>query len=97
MRGFRNLFSSRANYVFDYKPRFYDEREERIKKLEEKYATNKSSEDLEKTTISLGTLRNEWKRSKHVAHDVKTNRRLAIIISVLVGVAFYIFDLHKLF
>jgi hypothetical protein len=93
-----NLFKSRANYVFDYKPRFYDERKERLEKLEEKYADKKdNSKTIPKTTLSVSNLKSEWKRNKHVAHDKNANRRLVLIITILVGIAAYIFDLHKIF
>ncbi|MCF6350575.1 MAG: hypothetical protein L3J23_06030 [Flavobacteriaceae bacterium] len=92
-----NLFKSRANYVFDYKPRFYDERKERLKNLAEKYTTEKKEESKsQKTTLLISNLKKEWKRNKHVAYDKKANRRIAIIITVLVGILTYIFDLHKI-
>lgn len=89
------LFKSRTNYVFDYKPRFYDERKERIEKLEEKYHKN-SNVVIEKPSLSRTNLKNEWKRHKHLAHDKKANRRLIIIITILVGIVAYVFDLHTI-
>jgi hypothetical protein len=93
------LFKSRANYVFDYKPRFYDERKERLEKLEEKYNKNdtKNPKPIKRVSLSREALKKEWRRNKHVAHDVKSNRRLAVIIAILVGIVAYIFELHKLF
>ena len=35
---FGNAFKTRSYNVFDYKPRYYNERKERIRKLEESYA-----------------------------------------------------------
>lgn len=93
----RNLFKSRANYVFDYKPRYYDERKERLDKLEKKYEKKDGNNvEIISPTISVSNLRNEWKRNKHVAHDRKSNLRLAAIITILVGISVYIFDLHKI-
>lgn len=93
----RNLFKSRANYVFDYKPRYYDERKERLDKLEKKYEKKDGNNvEIISPTISVSNLRNEWKRNKHVAHDRKSNLRLAVIITILVGISVYIFDLHKI-
>jgi len=95
----RNLFKSRANYVFDYKPRFYNERKERLQKLEEKYAEKNetNNEPVKRISLSREALKKEWKRNKHVAHDKSANRRLVIIITILVGIVAYIFDLHKIF
>lgn len=95
----KNLFKARANYVFDYKPRYYDERKERLDNLEKKYKKNENENEESESvssTISATNLRKEWKRSKHVAHDKKTNLRLAMIITILVGIAVYVFDLHKI-
>ena len=34
---FGNAFKGRSHYVYNYKPRYYDERKERLEKLKEKY------------------------------------------------------------
>ena len=95
---FGKLFKPRAHYVFDYKPRYYNERKERLQNLEDKYQNNK---DLEKTTpkisLSKNNLKNDWVKNKRSATDKGTNLRLAIIIAILVGIVAYIFELHKLF
>ena len=94
---FGKAFKSRANYVFDYKPRYYDERKERLEKLKKQYENvDGSDEDFKPSLIKSG-LKTDWKRSKHLAHDKKANLRLALIIVILVGFFAYILDLHKLF
>ena len=95
---FGKAFKSRANYVFDYKPRYYDERKERLEKLKKQYE-NKDDENQEvfKSSLIKSGLKQDWQRSKHIAHDKKANLRLALIIAILVGVFAYILDLHKLF
>lgn len=97
MLGFKSLFKARANYVFDYKPRYYDERKERIKKLEQQYANDGEITAENHINLTKEGLQREWKKNKHVAHDRKANLRLAIIITILVGIVFYLFDLHTLF
>ncbi len=94
---FGKAFKSRANYVFDYKPRYYSERKERLEKLENKYSDNVTSNEGFKSSLIRSNLKSDWSRNKHFAHDKKTNLRLALIIAVLVGVFSYILDLHKLF
>ena len=93
---FGKAFKSRANYVFDYKPRYYDERKERLENLKKKYATDGVEGDFKTTLIKSG-LKTDWKRNKHVAHDKKANIRLALIIAILVGFFAYTLELHKLF
>lgn len=83
-----NLFKQRSHYVYDYKPRYYDERKERLKSLE----ANKDA------SISFNSnLKSKWARAKKPAADRNTNLRLAIIIAILVGIAAYTFDIHTLF
>ena len=94
---FRNAFKSRPNYVFDYKPRYYSERKERLEKLEKKYYENETSDEGFRPSIIKDGLKTDWSRSKHIAHDKKANMRLVLIIVMLVGIFSYILDLHKLF
>lgn len=99
MFGLGNAFKPRKYYVFDYKPRYYDERKERIEKLKQKYSDPSFVDDEEDTpeiTFSKNHLRNAWKKNKTTSADVKSTRRLAIIIAILVGIVAYIFELHKL-
>jgi len=95
---FGNAFKQRAHYVFNYKPRYYDERKERLENLKKKYETkNTDSEDIPKISLSKDNLRSDWQRHKKSVANKNVNRRLAIIIAVLVGILAYLFELHKLF
>jgi len=94
---FGKAFKSRANYVFDYKPRYYDERKERLEKLKKQYQTETYTEEDFSSSLIKNGLKNDWKRNKHIAHNKSANLRLALIIVILVGIFAYILDLHKLF
>jgi hypothetical protein len=95
---FGNAFKPRAHYVFNYKPRYYDERKERLESLKQKYKNNEeTSDDISKMSISKNHLKSDWQRHKKSVSNKNTNRRLAIIIAILVGILAYIFELHKLF
>ncbi|MDT7832073.1 hypothetical protein RQM59_06755 [Flavobacteriaceae bacterium S356] len=99
MFGLGNAFKPRKYYVFDYKPRYYDERKERIEKLKQKYSdapSDEETEDAPELSFSKTQLRNAWKKNKTTSADVKSTRRLAIIIAILVGIVAYVFELHKL-
>jgi len=87
---FGNLFKQRSHYVFDYKPRYYDERKERLKSLEN---------DAKNSEIKLikNNLKSRWVRAKKPIADKNVNKRLAIIIAILIGIVAYFFELHKLF
>ncbi|MDX1830203.1 MAG: hypothetical protein R3342_11730 [Lutibacter sp.] len=95
---FGKLFKPRAHYVFDYKPRYYDERKERIKQLEKKYSkSNASDEEVNGIKLTKNNLKNDWVKHKQTSADRATVLRLAIIIAILVGIVAYLFDLHTLF
>jgi hypothetical protein len=94
---FGKLFKPRAHYVFDYKPRYYNERKERMQKLEEKYHGNKENDDVPRIRISKNNLKNDWVKNKRSATDRSSNIRLAIILAILVGLVAYFFELHTLF
>tara|TARA_B100000809_G_scaffold266932_1_gene333237 strand:+ start:24576 stop:24869 length:294 start_codon:yes stop_codon:yes gene_type:complete len=95
---FGSAFKQRAHYVFNYKPRYFSERKERLENLKEKYADdkNESSGDAYKGSLIRNNLKNDWAKSKKLATDSGSSKRLAIIIAILVGICSYIFELHTL-
>ncbi len=95
---FGNVFKPRAHYVYNYQPRYYDERKERLEKLKKKYENGDNSVDNFSTiTLTKDNSKPDWKRHKKLTVDKGVNRRLAIIIAILVGILAYLFELHKLF
>ncbi len=99
MFGLGGAFKPRSYYVFNYTPRYYDEKKERIEKLKEKYANEDQSphnEDDITIAFSKDNLKSAWKKSKKTSGNSKTTRRLAFIIAILVGIVAYLFELHKL-
>ena len=95
---FGSAFKPRAHYVFNYKPRYYDERKERLKNLKKKYENKENvTDDIPTITLTKDNLKSDWQRHKKLTTDRGANRRVAIIITILVGILAYIFELHKLF
>ncbi len=90
-------FKQRAHYVFNYKPRYYNKRKERLENLKKKYDSEDSqtSKDYH-ITLTKNNLKKDWQKSKSSGSDTSTNKRLALIIALLVGFVAYIFELHKL-
>lgn len=86
---FGNLFKQRSHYVYNYTPRYYDERKERLKSPE--------SNTANEISFTRANLKSKWVRAKKPAADRSANKRLAIIIAILVGIAAYFFELHSLF
>ncbi|NIJ45100.1 hypothetical protein FHR24_001539 [Wenyingzhuangia heitensis] len=89
---FKTPFKPTGHYVFNYKPRYYDERKERLEALEQRYKQEKASDDSEfEVTLSKNNLKNEWSRTRSNAKaDSKSTYRLALIIAILAGIAMYI-------
>lgn len=95
---FGNAFKPRAHYVYNYKPRYYDERKERFENLKNKYKNKEeSTTNSPKFRLTKDQLKSDWKRQKKIASSRGVNLRLAIIIAILVGILAYFFELHKLF
>jgi len=95
---FGKLFKPRSHYVFDYKPRYYNERKERLQNLEDKYHSDKDlSDESRKMRLTKNNLKTDWVKNKRSATDKASNLRLALIIAILVGLAAYILELHTLF
>ena len=95
---FGSAFNPRAHYVFNYKTRYYDERKERLEKLKNKYNNKENSSDnIPAIKLTKDNLKADWQRHKKLTTDRGANRRVALIIAILVGVLAYIFELHKLF
>jgi len=90
-------FKQRAHYVFNYKPRYFDERKERLHNLENKYNSleNNSHKDYD-ITLTKNNLKNDWTKVKKSAADANASKRLAIIVAILVGICAYFFELHTL-
>ncbi|MEI6866234.1 hypothetical protein [Flavicella sp.] len=91
-------FKQRAHYDFNYKPRYYNQRKERLDNLKDKYTetTDGDSSDNYKITLVRNNLKNNWEKSKKGPSDSGTNKRLAIIIALLVGICAYILEIHTL-
>jgi hypothetical protein len=96
---FGNFFKPRTHYDFNYKPRYYDERKERLDHLQKKYDDGNIDDSDEEIRIKLtkNNLKSDWIRAKRSTADRKTAVRLAIIIAILVGIVAYIFQIHTLF
>ncbi len=90
---FGNLFKQRSHYVFDYKPRYYDERKEKFKKQNNKHDNSENS----KITFTKNDLRSQWVRNKRQSAGRNANIRIAIIITIIVGILMYFFKIHTFF
>ncbi|MCF6213871.1 MAG: hypothetical protein L3J45_07600 [Flavobacteriaceae bacterium] len=82
-----NLFKQKAHYVFNYKPRFYDARKERLEALEKKYSKEKKENAGKSTSTNF---REAWKKSKAPSRN-NANIKTAMIIVILVFLVYRYF------
>lgn len=84
-----SIFKHRGAKKFDFKPRFYDERKERINELKKKY----QSKDLDSRTYLEADLRerisSEWRNERQKSTS-SSNFRLVAIIAILFFIAYLI-------
>jgi hypothetical protein len=80
-----NFFKQRTHYVFNYKPRFYDARKERLEAVKKKYDKNKETVTRKRTNF-----REAWKKSKHPSRN-NANIKTALIIVILVFLVYRYF------
>jgi|TARA_B110000285_G_C15029981_1_gene566188 hypothetical protein len=93
---FGKAFKPRKYYVFDYKPRYYSERKERLDALQKEHDSCDTLKDGIGIRLTKNNLRTNWVKNTKISSNRSTNRRLAIIVTILVGVVAYLFELHKL-
>lgn len=81
-----NFFKQRAHYVFNYTPRFYNERKERLDAIKKKYEVADQNTEL-KTAVKF---RESWQKAK-IAPSTSATLRISIIICILVLVVYLYF------
>ncbi len=78
------FFKTQKNKRFEIKPRYYDERKEKLEELVGKHETQESGDKR----LSKGSLRQQWdQRSFYHSERKNTSRRLIIIILILLFLA----------
>lgn len=87
-----SIFKQSQAKGFEFKPRYYDERKERIENLRQKYALYEEAAKKrgeERSRILEDKLRSEW-QGKRQASVNSSNRTLLAIIILLLFVTYYI-------
>ena len=76
---------------FNFKPRYYDERKDRIKRLKETYSEDSKSTPEEQQLQLRERIQSSWNTSKSYSNKAKAaNLRLIIILAALILVAYLI-------
>ena len=83
-----SIFKQTKNKSYNYVPRYYDERKERLKNLEEKY--RKISDDEYSSGYRRTNYRDTWKVKRNKKSDQNSRIRLIVIMVFLFFIAYII-------
>lgn len=84
-----SFFKQNQHKRFDYSPRFYDERKERIEEMRKKYGGTESSEKFSGDNFRL-RMNSEWRNSGSRKKSSGANMRLVVIVLVLFLISYLI-------
>lgn len=90
------IFKQHKNKSFDYYPRYYDERKERLEKLYEKHHGTKDMTDEERVLKRRESFRDSWYKNRQAQVKSNANKRLGIILVALFGLAFFIIKYYRI-
>tara|TARA_B100000508_G_scaffold118450_1_gene98546 strand:+ start:63135 stop:63464 length:330 start_codon:yes stop_codon:yes gene_type:complete len=86
------------NKRFEYTPRFYDERKERLQKMKEAYNDDGNPEDLQRRERMRDNMKTSWGlESAHTRQSRAANIRLVIILAALLLGSYFILDYVEIF
>lgn len=91
----RFLNKNIENKTFDYSPRYYDERKERLDKKKELYRRMQSGEltDIEKREMMRDQMRDKWSRTHYRKSQQKSsNIRVLVLILILIALGYFVFN-----
>lgn len=85
---FGTFFKLNKNKQYNYTPRYYDERKERLENLKRKHGV--SDEETEKKTYRRTNFRDDWKQTSKIKSNQNTRLRLLVIFIFLLLVTYVI-------
>jgi hypothetical protein len=78
---------------FNFSPRYYDERKERIELKKIKYQESNLDEHGQRSEILRESIQQSWNRGKHIRKQKQSaNMRILILIIVIVFLGYFIFN-----
>lgn len=83
---------------FDYTPRYYDERKERIENMKKAYAEDVDSNKTEQQARLRERMQHSWNlESSHTQQSRSANIRLILILAALLLATYFILDYVDIF
>ena len=84
-----SFFKQNQHRRFEYSPRFYDERKERIQEMRKKYGGSDTAEKFSSQDFRL-RMNSEWRQSNSRKSSKGANMRLVIIVMALFLISYLI-------
>ena len=84
-----SFFSQNQHKRFDYSPRYYDERKERLEEMKKKYQDTDASGKFSSQNMRL-RINSEWRQSSSKKGSRGTSLRLVVIIMALFLISYLI-------
>lgn len=91
---FKFLNNTLQNRKFDYQPRYYDERKERLERKKKQYERAESGEMTaeERREMLRESMRGEWERADYRQRQRNSsNIRIFVLVLLLVGLCYFLF------
>ena len=76
---------------FNFHPRYYDERKERLQKKIELYSGENKSEDRIRSIKFRADLEDQWGNNSYKSQAFRANIRLLVILALILALFYYIF------
>ena len=76
---------------FNFHPRYYDERKERLKKMVELHSGENKTENRVRSIKFRADLEDNWGKSHHKKQVLRSNIRLLVILGIILMLFYYIF------
>ncbi len=83
---FSTFFKQNKNKQYNYTPRYYDERKERLDNLKRKYG--KLDEESGEKVYRRTNFRDDWKQNSKIKTNQNTRIRLFVILIILLLAAY---------
>jgi hypothetical protein len=84
---------SAKNKRFNYVPRYYDERKERLELKKKAFLEEEKSTDGQRKELLRDAIHQSWNRSKHVSKQKQSaNLRIVILIALILVLGYFVFN-----
>jgi len=77
--------------AFNFHPRYYDERKERLSKKVELYSGENKTEDRVRSMKFRAEMEDNWGSEGYKTQTIRSNFRLIVILALIIALFYYLF------